>query len=150
MPHPFFIIHNILTKIERCTKGVFSNLKVPQPLIYLASRENHQMLPWHTKSTRMLIIYLLKCRELPCFVDFCVLAKNYIKSAICNTYRNPNSVAQMKGWLSDNGIETESIDKKAVKELLTDADKTTTEVLTFLHNRLLTNIICFIQPFICL
>lgn len=107
-------------------------------------------MPWHTKSTRMLIIHLLKCRELPCFVDFCVLAKNYIKSAICNTYRNPNSVAQMKGWLSDNGIETESIDKKAVKELLTDADKTTTEVLTFLHNRLLTNIICFIQPFICL
>ena len=42
---------------------------------------------------------------------------------------NPNSVAQMKGWLSDNGIETESLDKKAVKELLSDADKTTTEVL---------------------
>lgn len=42
---------------------------------------------------------------------------------------NPNSVAQMKDWLSDNGIETESLDKKAVKELLSDADKTTTEVL---------------------
>ena len=42
---------------------------------------------------------------------------------------NPNSVAQMKDWLSDNGIETESLDKKAVKELLSNADKTTTEVL---------------------
>ena len=30
---------------------------------------------------------------------------------------NPNSVAQMKDWLSDNGIETESLDKKAVKDL---------------------------------
>lgn len=30
---------------------------------------------------------------------------------------NPNSVQQMKKWLSDNGVETESLDKKAVKEL---------------------------------
>ena len=27
---------------------------------------------------------------------------------------NPNSVAQMKGWLADKGSETESLDKKAV------------------------------------
>ena len=31
---------------------------------------------------------------------------------------NPNSVQQMKQWLSDNGIETDSLDKKAVAELL--------------------------------
>ena len=42
---------------------------------------------------------------------------------------NPNSVSQMKGWLSDKGIETESLDKKAVKELLTDADSDVVEVL---------------------
>ena len=27
---------------------------------------------------------------------------------------NPNSVQQMKQWLSDNGVETENLDKKAV------------------------------------
>ena len=31
---------------------------------------------------------------------------------------NPNSVQQMRQWLSDNGMETESLDKKAVAELL--------------------------------
>ena len=42
---------------------------------------------------------------------------------------NPNSVSQMKGWLSDKGIETESLDKKAVKELLPDADSEVADVL---------------------
>ena len=36
---------------------------------------------------------------------------------------NPNSVIQMKGWLSGKGIEAESLDKKAVRDLLPDADK---------------------------
>lgn len=26
---------------------------------------------------------------------------------------NPNSVQQMKQWLSDNGVETDSLDKKS-------------------------------------
>lgn len=43
---------------------------------------------------------------------------------------NPNSVSQMKGWLSGKGIETESLDKKAVKELLPDADSDVADVLT--------------------
>ena len=34
---------------------------------------------------------------------------------------NPNSVAQMKQWLADHGMEVESLDKKAVKELLKTA-----------------------------
>lgn len=42
---------------------------------------------------------------------------------------NPNSVIQMKGWLSDKGIETESLDKKAVKELLPDTDSEVADVL---------------------
>ena len=42
---------------------------------------------------------------------------------------NPNSVSQMKGWLSDKGIKTESLDKKAVKELLPDADSEVADVL---------------------
>ena len=43
---------------------------------------------------------------------------------------NPNSVQQMKTWLSERGIETESLDKKAVKGLLPDADKDVAEVLS--------------------
>ena len=34
---------------------------------------------------------------------------------------NPNSVAQMKQWLADNGMETDTIGKKAVTQLLKDA-----------------------------
>lgn len=34
---------------------------------------------------------------------------------------NPNSVLQMKQWLSDNGVETDSLDKKAIAELLKNA-----------------------------
>ena len=34
---------------------------------------------------------------------------------------NPNSVAQMKQWLADHGLEVESLDKKAVRDLLKTA-----------------------------
>lgn len=43
---------------------------------------------------------------------------------------NPNSVQQMKQWLSDNGVETDSLDKKAVAELLKDAPEKLADVLT--------------------
>ena len=43
---------------------------------------------------------------------------------------NPNSVQQMKQWLSDNGIETDSLDKKAVAKLLKDAPDKLADVLT--------------------
>lgn len=43
---------------------------------------------------------------------------------------NPNSVTQMKVWLAENGIETESLDKKAVKELLPDAEDHIADVLS--------------------
>lgn len=42
---------------------------------------------------------------------------------------NPNSVQQMKGWLSDNGMETDTLGKKAVAELLKDAPEHLAEVL---------------------
>lgn len=42
---------------------------------------------------------------------------------------NPNSVQQLKGWLLENGIETESLDKKAVSALLKNADGDVKEVL---------------------
>lgn len=43
---------------------------------------------------------------------------------------NPNSVQQMKQWLSDNGIETDSLDKKTVAELLKEAPDNLADVLT--------------------
>lgn len=43
---------------------------------------------------------------------------------------NPNSVTQMKDWLSSKGIEAESLDKKAVKEMLPDADEDVADVLS--------------------
>lgn len=42
---------------------------------------------------------------------------------------NPNSVQQMKQWLSENGLETESLGKKAVSELLRTAPPQLAEVL---------------------
>ena len=43
---------------------------------------------------------------------------------------NPNSVQQMKGWLSQHGAETDSLDKKAVLELLKNAPSELVEVLS--------------------
>ena len=43
---------------------------------------------------------------------------------------NPNSVQQMKQWLAENGIATDSLDKKAVSELLKSAPPELCEVLT--------------------
>lgn len=43
---------------------------------------------------------------------------------------NPNSVAQMKQWLADNGMETDTLGKKAVAELLKDAPPLLGDVLS--------------------
>lgn len=43
---------------------------------------------------------------------------------------NPNSVQQMKGWLSDNGLETDSLGKKVVAEMIKDAPEHLAEVLS--------------------
>ena len=43
---------------------------------------------------------------------------------------NPNSVQQMKQWLSENGMETDSLDKKAVAELLKTAPEPLGEALS--------------------
>lgn len=43
---------------------------------------------------------------------------------------NPNSVQQMKQWLADNGVETDTLGKKAVAELLKTAPPQLQKVLT--------------------
>lgn len=42
---------------------------------------------------------------------------------------NPNSVVQMKSWLSEKGLETDSLDKASVKALLKEAPEHLSEVL---------------------
>ena len=42
---------------------------------------------------------------------------------------NPNSVAQMKSWLSDNGVETDTLGKKAVAALIGETDGNVSEAL---------------------
>ena len=43
---------------------------------------------------------------------------------------NPNSVAQMKSWLSDNGLETDTLGKKAVAALIEETDGEVSEALS--------------------
>lgn len=42
---------------------------------------------------------------------------------------NPNSVVQMKGWLADNGLKTDTLGKKAVAALMKEAPDHLAEVL---------------------
>lgn len=42
---------------------------------------------------------------------------------------NPNSVAQVKGWLSERGVEVDSLNKKAVKGLMEENDGEVLEIL---------------------
>ena len=42
---------------------------------------------------------------------------------------NPNSVAQLKGWLGENGVEAESLSKKAVSEMIGESDGEVEELL---------------------
>ena len=42
---------------------------------------------------------------------------------------NPNSVVQMKAWLAENGMETETLSKKAVAELMKNAPESLAQVL---------------------
>ena len=42
---------------------------------------------------------------------------------------NPNSVAQLKGWLGDMGMETESLSKKAVADMIAETDGEVEELL---------------------
>ena len=59
------------------------------------------------------------------------LSRNELTAAIqrLTALENPNSVQQMKTWLADNGIETDTLGKKAVSELLQDCPPELREVL---------------------
>jgi DNA polymerase len=73
------------------------------------------------------------------------LDMDFVKQAICcdevtktrlrshmqnlTSLENPNSVQQMKEWLADNGLETDTLDKAAVVELIKTAPDDLKEVL---------------------
>jgi DNA polymerase len=58
------------------------------------------------------------------FVDRVVALDNKVRTKLMSELQilteleNPNSVVQLKGWLSEQGVEIESLDKKSVKELV--------------------------------
>lgn len=60
------------------------------------------------------------------------ISRDSIMKKLCDItgLENPNSVLQMKEWLADRGMETDTLDKKAVAALLKDAPKELAEVLT--------------------
>lgn len=43
---------------------------------------------------------------------------------------NPNSVQQMKGWLADNGLKTDTLGKKAVADMIKTAPEQLADVLS--------------------
>lgn len=47
---------------------------------------------------------------------------------------NPNSVSQMKSWLSDQGIEVESLGKKSIAIMIKDAPEDLAQVLSSVNN----------------
>ncbi len=55
--------------------------------------------------------------------------ENTIKAQNITGLDNPNSVAQLKVWLIENGLEVESLSKKAVNDLSKDSDGEVEELL---------------------
>lgn len=51
------------------------------------------------------------------------------KMKSCTSLENPNSVMQLKSWLSEHGMETDSLGKKAVVSMLKDAPADLRKVL---------------------
>ena len=51
------------------------------------------------------------------------------KMKSCTSLENPNSVMQLKAWLSEHGMETDSLGKKAVVSMLKDAPADLRKVL---------------------
>ncbi|EFM24277.1 DNA polymerase [Selenomonas sp. oral taxon 149] len=74
------------------------------------------------------------CLDMP-FVENAVKIDAHTKEKMTDRLKtltgleNPNSVAQMKAWLKEQGVETESLDKKTVAALLTNVSALLKEVL---------------------
>jgi DNA polymerase len=71
-----------------------------------------------------------------CFVKEAIRCDEVTKTRLSNHMQkltcleNPNSVQQMKAWLAENGLETDSLDKAAVTNLIKTAPDNLKEVLS--------------------
>ena len=69
------------------------------------------------------------------FVKQCIAIDTVTRDRLTASMRelteldNPNSVAQMKSWLADNGLETDTLGKKTVAALIDETDGDVTEAL---------------------
>lgn len=65
-------------------------------------------------------------------IDFNEKSKETLKKKMqaLTNLENPNSVQQMKNWLSENGLQTDSLGKKAVAEIMKDAPDNLVDVLS--------------------
>ncbi len=70
------------------------------------------------------------------FISYAIEIDEYSRSKLISEMKdltnleNPNSVQQLKVWLGDNGLETETLGKKVVSELLKTSSDNLSEVLT--------------------
>ena len=70
------------------------------------------------------------------FVDQAIAVDTHIREILSTRMidatglDNPNSVIQMKNWLSAHGVETDSLDKKAVVDLISTVDEKIADVLS--------------------
>jgi DNA polymerase len=70
------------------------------------------------------------------FINNAIEIDDYSRSKLINEMRdltnleNPNSVQQLKDWLADKGLETETLGKKVVSELIKTSSDDLSEVLT--------------------
>jgi DNA polymerase len=69
------------------------------------------------------------------FINNAIKIDEYSRSKLINEMKdltnleNPNSVQQLKEWLADNGLETETLGKKVVSELIETSSDELSEVL---------------------
>lgn len=80
----YHILSFLCSKImlcKRCKQGVKQTFHTQETAYLSHSWRYSQILPWQMKSTLVIIIFLLKCRELPCFCGLLRTCKIYIKSA---------------------------------------------------------------------
>lgn len=120
---------------EYCVRDVEAEREIRQKLKNYPIPESEQalyLLDQEINDRGILVDPVLVERAIEC--DLLYKGKTARRAYELTGLDNPNSVAQVREWLSDQGVETESLDKKAVKSLLPEADG---EVLEMLKLRLL-------------
>ncbi|KLU76015.1 DNA polymerase [Clostridium botulinum] len=119
--------------------GLFKKYNVRDVQVELAIREKLKKYPIPEKEQEFYVLDqkindlgLLVDRKLveeaiSCDRQFTVAATE--KAYDLTGLENPNSVAQLKGWLKDRGVEVESLSKKAVTDLVEETEGEVAEAL---------------------